>query len=99
MAAVHSDMVDSGDLVDRGDEGAPPGPLPGQDLPARRGEPIVPAAPLAGLLDPAPLFEPVEQGIERRGVEPEGALGLTGDQLADLVAVAGLVLEEGEDDQ
>src|ERR1041384_7786554 len=86
------------------DEGAPAPPLGGEDLPALRGEPVVAAAALAGLLHPAAGDhaappEPVEQRGERRDGEAGDPAGARVDQLAQLVAVAGLVLEQREDQE
>src|ERR1051325_6610731 len=89
---------------DRLDEGPPAPPLCGERLPALRGEPVVAAAALAGLLHPAAgdhaaLLEAVEQRVERGDVEAEDAAGAGLDQLPQLVAVAGLVLQQGEDQE
>src|SRR5262249_60663277 len=65
-------------------------------------QPVVAAPALARLLAPAACdglraLEPVEQGIERSDVQPHRAVGAFLDQLADLVAVPGPMLEERQD--
>src|SRR5688572_21603298 len=97
-------MVDSGDEPHRGDEGLPGSALAGEHPPALGGEPVETPAPLPrflhpSALQPAALLEAIEEGVERGDVEFQ----LTGrsrlDQAADLVAVPGAALDDGEDDQ
>src|SRR5687767_1878567 len=65
-----SGMFGSRDLFYCLDESTPVVTLRGEDVPAFGGEAIEPAPAFAGLFDPlsrdpAALFEPVEQGIQR----------------------------------
>src|SRR5262245_7278425 len=97
-------MLGLGDAPHRFDEGRPGALLHAQRLPAGRRDPVVAAAALRGLFDPsapdeAPRLEAIEQRIERGDVEGERAAGPRLDQLADLVAMAGPVLDEGQDEQ
>src|SRR5439155_8258887 len=97
-------MLYSDDPADRLHERGPAAALGGERPFPFGGQPVVAAAALAGLLHPAagdhaaPL-EPVEQRVERGDVEAEDPAGARVDQLPQLVAVAGLVLEEGEDQE
>src|SRR5262245_7730059 len=102
--AFQSRMASLRDAVDGGDEAAPALALVGEDAAAFAGQAVVAAAALAFLFhplpgDPAAALEPVEQGIERRDLEPHGALRALLDHLADLVAVAGSRFDEREDDE
>src|SRR5262245_12448076 len=97
-------MVHSRDPPDRLDERLPGIPLGGQDAPAFPGQSIEAPPALARLLhpappDPAPLLQPVEEGIERGNVEAEAAPRAGLDQLADLVAVPGPALDQRQDQQ
>src|SRR5215472_4840736 len=98
-----SGMAHLHDAVDGAGEGAPARALLGENFAARVSEAVVPAAPTTGGLplafDPAAAFEAVEQRIKRSDVKAEDAFGALGDELADFVAVAGLVLEQGEDEK
>src|SRR5262245_8627347 len=83
------------------DERRPGAPLHPEHLPAARREAVIAATPLRGLLDPAALeeaaaFQAIQQGIQRRDVEAQGSARTCLDELADLVAVPGAVLDEGE---
>src|SRR5262245_24811286 len=104
MRRGHSGMFDSCDAVDRLDELAPRAALRRQHGGAGRRQPVVAAPALAGLLDPAALdppalFEAIEQRIERRRAESEHAARSRFDQLAEVVAVAGLILDQREDEE
>ena len=62
------------------------------------------AAPLARLFDPAGLepaaaLEPVQHGVERGDVEPDGAGGAGFDELRQFVAMPGAVRQQREDEQ
>ena len=62
-------------------------------------EAVEAASPFAGFLDPSafdePLFlETIEQRVERRGVDAHDATRFLLEQLAQLVSVTGLSLEE-----
>src|SRR4051812_25925729 len=97
-------MLGLRDPAHRLDERAPRPPPRAQRLSARRGEAVVAPPPLRGLLDPTPFqealrLEPVEEGIERGDVEPKGAVGAGLDELADLIAVARPLLDQGEDQE
>src|SRR6266545_4508428 len=97
-----SGMFDSCDSCDEGDEIFPTLLLRTERLAPCGRERVIPAAALLGLLHPAagdPAFglEPMEQGIERRHVKAQRAAGARLDQLGDVVAVARLIFEQGED--
>jgi hypothetical protein len=67
-------------------------------------EAVIAAAALLGFFDPASgdptfLFEAVEERVEGSDVEFESAAGAELDELGDIVAVAGLVFEEGEHEE
>src|SRR5262245_16147482 len=92
------------DAVEREEEILPDEPVAGGPRASGGGEPAVAPAALALLLDPpafdeAGVLEPVERGIERRDVVAERAAGALDDQAPDLVAVAGAVLDEREDQE
>src|SRR5258705_13651177 len=103
-AGFQSGMFGPRDLLNGVHEFAPVVPLRRQDLPALASEAIEAAPALAGLLDPlahdpAPLLEPVEQGIQGRDLELHPPAGARLDQLADLVPMPGPGLHEGQDQQ
>jgi hypothetical protein len=82
-----------GDAVDGSDEGFPNAALCGEHLPAFTGHAVEASPPFTGFFDPfafdpPSLLEPVEQRIERRGVECKDSVGPGFNQLADLIAVA-----------
>src|SRR4051812_13503855 len=82
----------------RADERVPAGSPFGQDAASRRGDAVVPLAPLSRLFDPAAVdqaapFHPVEQRVERGRVKGQDAVRPGLDQLRDLVAVARALLE------
>jgi hypothetical protein len=71
-------MLEARNPIDRRDERPPPRALLREHFAPCRRQPVVPAAALPGLLDPAPVdpaapLEPVEQGIERRRAEADDA--------------------------
>jgi hypothetical protein len=86
------------DAIDSAGKRAPADALVGEGLAAACGEAIeTAAAPAGGLprpLHPAATFEAVEQRVKRRDVETDDALGAFGNEFADFIAVAGLVLEQ-----
>src|SRR3954471_21301932 len=89
---AQSGILEARDAIDCGDEGLPAGALRVEDPPAGGRQAVVPAAPLAGLLDPLPanhaaLFQPVQQRVQRSDVIADFPAGFRLDQLADLVAV------------
>src|SRR5262245_48340708 len=95
---------DAGDAADRAREHLPGAALRGQHPAPLRRQTIEPPPALAGFLRPTPLdpfalLEAIEQGIERRGIEPQRAVGSRLDQLADVVAVPRPVLDQGENEQ
>src|SRR6185369_17485018 len=97
-------MVDSCDAVDRFGKRPPGITLRGQHRGAGRRQAVVAPAALAGFFDPAAedpaaLFEAIEERIERRDAELEHPFGACLDQLAEVVAVPGLILDEREDQQ
>src|SRR5439155_18493783 len=102
-SARKSGMPQPRDADERGDEGVPGRAALGEDAASFGRDVVVTAPPLARFLHPAtldqpPPLEPVQQRIERRGMELEDAVGPLLDQLGDLVPMAGALLEEGEDE-
>src|SRR5213594_4463457 len=97
-------MFHPGDAADGQDEFAPRVALRCQDVGAHGRQPVVAAAALPRLLDPSPqdpaaLLEAVEQRIQRGHAELEDATRPRLDQLAEVVAVPRLILEERENQQ
>src|SRR5262245_27524254 len=97
-------MLASGDAAHALDERRPRLSLCGQHAAAFDRHLIEAAAALVGLfdpgaLDPATLFESIEQGVERIDVEGQRAAGPGVDQLAQLVAVPRPRVEQREDEQ
>src|SRR6185503_13432904 len=95
----HSGMFHPGDAADRPGELAPGAALRGQHLRAGRGQAVIAAPALAGLLDPAALdpaalLEAVEQRIEGGDAELQHAARSRFDQLAQVVAVSRLILDQ-----
>jgi hypothetical protein len=84
---------------------ASPGvPVGLEDLRAGRRQPVVAAPPLTGLLDPpalnpTALLEAVQQRVQRRHAKREQTAGARFDQLAQIVAVSGLILEQRQDQE
>src|SRR4029079_4432541 len=104
IARGHSGIFDSSDAADRLDELAPGVALGLEHLGAGRGEPVVAAPALAGLLDPAALdpaalLEAVEERIQMSDTEAEAAARPGFDQLAQVVSVPRLILDERQDQQ
>src|SRR6516164_11455602 len=65
---------------------------------------VVPSPSLIGLFDPPPqnptaVLEPVQQGIERGNVKIERAAGAQLDEFANVVTMAGLFVQQGENQQ
>src|SRR5690349_20637770 len=97
-------MAEPRDAVDRGDELAPARTLRLERLAAGGGELVVALAPLPRLLhpaadDPAAVLHLVQQRVERGDVEVQDAARARLDELLHLVAVAGLGVEQGEDEE
>src|SRR5215471_17050651 len=93
-----SGILQPRDAIDGFDEFQPSTPLCGQNAATLFGEAVIAAPPLAGLLyptavDPAALFEPVEQWIERSDTKLDCPFGTLFDQLADVVPMAGLIFQ------
>src|SRR5438874_11864134 len=85
-SAVQSGILDSGDSTDCFHELEPPITLAGQHLFAGRGEAITTPPPLPGFFHPAAanpssFLEPVEQGIKRSDIDPDGTPRAQLDQL------------------
>src|SRR5919198_4706459 len=104
MSSRQSGIFNPCELSD-GTHEVQPFPAVGAELSlAVRRDVVVAAAPLTCLLHPAAfdeavLFESVEQGVERRGVDVHDAARALIEELAQLIAVAGLGLEEGQDEE
>src|SRR5262249_47802392 len=104
MRRGHSGIFDSCNPVDRANELAPGAALRGEDGGARRRETVVASPALAGLFDPPPLnpaafLEAVEERIERGDAKRDDAARADLDQLAQVVAMPRLVLDERQDQQ
>src|SRR4051794_26337072 len=97
-------MLHPRDAGHRRHELAPALALGGQDVATGGGYAIEAAAPLARLLhppprDPAALLHAVEEGIERCDVEGEDAARAGRDELAEIVAVPRLMLQQRQDEE
>src|SRR5690242_19782843 len=98
-----SGMTHLHDAIDGSRKSAPARALFGKNFATRLSQTVVaPAAsacrfPFA--LDPTAPLEAIKQRIERSDVEAHHAFGALGDELADFIAVTGLVLEKREDQQ
>src|SRR4029453_18998278 len=92
---------DSRDAIESQKERLPDVTLALQDLAAASSQPVVAAATLPRLLDPAsfnqsPVLESIQRWIQRGDVEADRAARAIGDELSDLVAVALPLLQERE---
>src|SRR5262245_59327951 len=101
---VQSGMFVSGDAPHGLDECCPRLPLLSEHASPFSRDLVEPAATLLRLLDPntldpATLLEAIEQGIKGIDVECQMAAGTCVDQFAQLVAVTGPGVEQGEDEQ
>src|SRR5262245_9567127 len=97
-------MAHSRKRCDRAHESLPSLSLLRENAMTFCGQAVETSAPLTGLLDPSPfqpaaLFEPIEQRVQRRNVELDLAARLGLDELADLVAVPSTHFDAGQDDQ
>src|SRR5262245_11571976 len=97
-------MLDSGDPADRVCEFAPGVALRLEDLFAGWRQAVAAAAALSGFLDPpslnpSALLEAIQQRVERGDAELENAARARFDQLAQVVTVARLVLDQRENQQ
>src|SRR5262245_63132963 len=104
ISALQSRISHPHDVADRGDELAPALALGVECLATVFGDRVVASASLPGAFDPstddpAALFHPVEQGIERGDVEGEHATRSRLDEFRDLVSMSRLGLEEREDEE
>src|SRR5262245_59662208 len=104
MAAGASSTFNSRDPADRVGELAPGVALRLQHLLSGRRQPVVAAAALTrpldpAALDPAALLEAIQQRIQRRDAELQHTARARFDQLAEVVAVARLILDERQDEQ
>src|SRR5215210_2849205 len=102
QSGVLSGMADPGNARERADEFLPACAMAGENAAPLGGNAVIPFAPLAGLLDPPPddqpaLLEAVQHRIEGGDMKFEHAARALLDQLADLVAVAGAILDQGQD--
>src|SRR4051794_33521088 len=101
---LKSGMFDSRNAADGGHEFFPALLLRVEHLATLGRQAVVATAALFGFLDPFALdpalgFEAVQQRVERSDVEAEGAAGADLDQFRDVIAVARLGFQEGEDQE
>src|SRR5262249_47027426 len=99
-----SRMLTSRDAAHRSDEALPGGSLIGEHSAALRRQPIEPSPAFAGAFDPPTLnpaapFQAIQQRVQRGDLEANSALGSLFDELAELIAVPGPVLDQREDEQ
>ncbi len=96
---MHSGMLDSRDPIDGQDKGLPVAALRRQNFLALRSQSVIAPPSLAGLFDPAPLnpaalFQPVQQRIKGCHIEAEHPFRPRLYQFPDLVTVAGPGLDQ-----
>jgi len=94
-------MFLSCDAADCADKFPPALALPSERFLTWRCQTVVTPPSLIGLFNPTPvnqaaIFEPVKQRIQRGDVEAQHAAREAFDELSDVVAVARLILEQGE---
>src|SRR5580692_11051489 len=82
----------------------PVAPLPCQNLATFSSEAVIASAPLIRLFNPPtlhqlPLLKPVEKRVERSDMEAQGSCRSCFDQLANVIPVAGLLLQQRENEQ
>src|SRR5690242_677873 len=104
ISGVQSGMLPSRDEAHGLDEAVPGLLLLREHTSAGGGQPVEPSPALPrllhpGPLDPAALFEAVEQGIEGVDVEDEPPVRARFDQLAQLIPMARPVVEQREQQQ
>src|SRR5579871_1563359 len=104
ISSFHSGILNSCDAAYGGYKLLPALPLFGEHLGSLGRQAIIAAAALAGLfhpaaLNPAILFKAVQQRIKGGHVEAEGATGTRFDQFANVITMARLVFDQGEDQQ
>src|SRR5918993_4417529 len=92
------------DQPHRVDERVPRRTMRRQHLATGCGQRVIAPASLAGALHPSPLdpaavLESIQQRVERGRLEPDLPVRALVDQLADLIAVTGAVLQQREDEQ
>src|SRR5207248_11238872 len=103
-SAFQSGILDSGDSADCFHELEPAVTLAGPHLFAGRGEAIITSPPLPCLFHPAaanpsPFFEPVKQGIKGSDIKPKSTARPQLDQLTNVVAVPGPILDQRKNKQ
>src|SRR5580700_965928 len=104
ISFFHSGMFGPGHALDGLDEGCPAALLRRQNFASQGCQAVIPAPPLPGLfhppsLDPAALLQPVQQRIQRRHMEAQGASGALLNELADLVAMPRAAFYQRQDQQ
>src|SRR5690242_17296119 len=104
ISKFHSGMLHSCDATDGSGKLQPLFALQRQDTLSFAGQPVVAPPPLICFfhptsLDPAPLFEPVEQGIERGHVKMKRPAGAHFDEFGDFVPVERLVFQQGQNQE
>src|SRR5215831_5091694 len=98
----HSGMLYSCHPADGSNEFLPALPLRGKRVSTLTRKTVIPPPPLLGLfdpaaVDPAPLLQPVQQRIERRDVESQGAARSDLNQPRNVISMPRLILEQRED--
>jgi len=95
-------VLDLRDALDGLDKHLPAVPLGSENLSPLACQAVIPSSPLPALLhpsalQPAPLFQAIEQRIERGHVEAQSAAGALLDEFADFIAVARPSFQQGKD--
>src|SRR5689334_1912737 len=104
MASSPSRGLDTRDFSQHANEPRPLIALRGEPRPSRIRDPVVAAATLAGLFDPAAadqaaFFEAIERGVERSEREAERARRSLLDPPPNLVAVERFLIEQRQDEE
>src|SRR5262245_3293755 len=101
ISSLQSGMFGPRNSANRFHKRLPSAPLGCEHFFTLRSQAVKPAPPLSFLFDPSPLdplpfFETVQQRIEGGDVEAQGSFRAQFNQLADVVAVSRLILDQGK---
>src|SRR3954465_5940421 len=104
ISSPQSGILDSCELSDGAHEVHPLASMAAQEALARRHDPVIAPPPLRRFFYPSPfdeavVLQTVEQGIQRRGVHAQETIRSLLEELAQLIPVARLRLEQGEDEE